>query len=74
MENVKKVANSTIKNEAKVKKKFKFNSSYLYVLPWVIGFLVFKLNPFIDALVLSLQQNNLFVHQNLLDLKTIVTY
>ncbi|MTN16227.1 sugar ABC transporter permease, partial [Turicibacter sanguinis] len=33
MENVKKVANSTIKNEAKVKKKFKFNSSYLYVLP-----------------------------------------
>lgn len=59
MENVKKVANSTVKKEEKAKKKFTFNSSYLYVLPWLVGFLVFKLNPFVNALVLSLQQNNL---------------
>ena len=58
MENVKKSTNIIGKQE-KVKKKFKFNSAYLYILPWFIGFLVFKLNPFFNALLLSFQQNNL---------------
>lgn len=58
MENVKKSTNVIGKQE-KVKKKFKFNSAYLYILPWFIGFLVFKLNPFFNALLLSFQQNNL---------------
>ena len=58
MENVKKSTNIIGKQE-KDKKKFKFNSAYLYILPWFIGFLVFKLNPFFNALLLSFQQNNL---------------
>ncbi len=58
MENVKKSTN-IIEKQEKVKKKFKFNSAYLYILPWFIGFLVFKLNPFFNALLLSFQQNNL---------------
>lgn len=58
MENVKK-STHIIEKQEKVKKKFKFNSAYLYILPWFIGFLVFKLNPFFNALLLSFQQNNL---------------
>lgn len=58
MENVKKATN-IIEKQGKVKKKFQFNSAYLYLLPWLIGFIVFKLNPFYNSLVLSFQQNNL---------------
>ena len=58
MENVKK-STHIIEKQEKVKKKFNFNSAYLYILPWFIGFLVFKLNPFFNALLLSFQQNNL---------------
>lgn len=58
MENVNKATNIVNKQE-KVSKKFRFNSAYLYILPWIIGFVVFKLNPFYNSLVLSLQQNNL---------------
>jgi len=58
LENVNKVTNIVNKRE-KVSKKFRFNSAYLYILPWIIGFVVFKLNPFYNSLVLSLQQNNL---------------
>ena len=58
MENVKK-STHIIEKQEKVKKKFKFNSAYLYILPWFIGFLVFKVNPFFNALLLSFQQNNL---------------
>jgi len=58
VENVKK-STHIIEKQEKVKKKFKFNSAYLYILPWFIGFLVFKLNPFFNALLLSFQQNNL---------------
>lgn len=58
MENVNKATNIINKQE-KVSKKFRFNSAYLYILPWIIGFVVFKLNPFYNSLVLSLQQNNL---------------
>lgn len=58
MENVKKATN-IIDKQGKVKKKFQFNSAYLYLLPWLIGFIVFKLNPFYNSLVLSFQQNNL---------------
>lgn len=58
MENVKKAVN-VIEKQGKVRKKLKFNSAYLYILPWLIGFLVFKLNPFYNSLILSFQQNNL---------------
>ncbi len=58
MENVKRATN-VIEKQRKIKKKFQFNSAYLYILPWFIGFLVFKLNPFYNSLILSFQQNNL---------------
>ena len=40
-------------------KKFEFNFVYLYLIPWVIGFVGFRLYPFINAIVLSLQNNNM---------------
>lgn len=44
----------------KSKRWLKANQGYLYILPWLIGFLVFKLYPFGSSLVYSFSDYNLF--------------
>lgn len=43
-----------------LKKFFKENSGFLYILPWLIGFLVFKFFPFMSSLFYSFTNYNLF--------------
>lgn len=43
-----------------LKKALKHNTGYLYLLPWLIGFLVFKLYPFLSSAYYSLTNYNLF--------------
>lgn len=59
MENVKKMVSATREKPQRTNKKSRFNSIYLYLLPWFIGILIFRLYPFINAIYLSLQNNNL---------------
>lgn len=44
-----------------VKKFIRENSGFFYVVPWLIGFLVFKLYPFGSSLIDSFTDYNLFV-------------
>lgn len=44
-----------------VKKFIRENSGFFYVIPWLIGFLVFKLYPFGSSLIDSFTDYNLFV-------------
>lgn len=44
----------------KSKRWLKANQGYLYILPWLIGFLVFKLYPFGSSLIYSFSDYNLF--------------
>lgn len=44
----------------KSKRWLKTNQGYLYILPWLIGFLVFKLYPFGSSLIYSFSDYNLF--------------
>ena len=42
-------------NQSKNKKKnFQWSSAYLYLIPWLIGLLVFRIYPFIEAFRISL--------------------
>lgn len=42
-------------NQAKKEKiKFRWSGAYLYLIPWLIGILVFRLYPFIDAFRISM--------------------
>lgn len=43
-----------------LQKKLRANMGYLYLLPWLIGFVAFKLYPFASSLVYSLTDYNLF--------------
>ncbi|MCR4708388.1 MAG: sugar ABC transporter permease [Clostridiales bacterium] len=43
-----------------LRKALKHNTGYLYLLPWLIGFLVFKLYPFLSSAYYSLTNYNLF--------------
>ncbi len=42
------------------KKVLKDNMGYVYLLPWLIGFLVFKFYPFLSSLYYSMTNYNLF--------------
>lgn len=43
-----------------IKRFFRNNIGFLYILPWLVGFLVFKLYPFASSLVYSFSNFNLF--------------
>ncbi|MBQ1311154.1 MAG: sugar ABC transporter permease, partial [Blautia sp.] len=43
-----------------MKKWAKNNIGFFFIIPWLIGFLVFKLYPFASSFVLSFTDNNLF--------------
>lgn len=49
-----------IKKKGKVGKFLEQNIGFFYILPWLIGFLVFKLYPFGSSLVYSFTDFNLF--------------
>ncbi|MCR5214292.1 MAG: sugar ABC transporter permease [Eubacterium sp.] len=80
-------ANSKVKTEDKAlpkqktswKKFRKRNVGFLYILPWLIGFLVFKAYPFLSSLYYSFTDYNLFkgvtkyTFQNYIDVFTIPT-
>jgi len=53
------MVSATREKPQRTNKKSRFNSIYLYLLPWFIGILIFRLYPFINAIYLSLQNNNL---------------
>lgn len=48
------------KQSSRAKKAMRRNIGLLYILPWLIGFLVFKLYPFGSSLVYSFTDFNLF--------------
>lgn len=50
----------TAKQPFNAKKFMKENVGFLFILPWVIGFLVFKLYPFASSLYYSFTDYNLF--------------
>ncbi len=54
---------STISNKEKLKKIVANNIGLLYLLPWLIGFFVFKLFPFASSFYYSLTDYNLFKEQ-----------
>ena len=41
-----------------LKKVLRNNVGYLYLLPWIIGFLLFKLYPFMSSLYYSMTDYN----------------
>lgn len=46
--------------KSKVKKFLRNNRGFIYILPWLVGFCLFKLYPFISSFFYSLQDFNLF--------------
>ena len=48
------------KKKFDLKKVLKANTGYMYLLLWLVGFLVFKLYPFISSAVYSLTNYNMF--------------
>lgn len=51
---------TTMENRLKVRNTRHWSVGLLYILPWFIGFLVFKLYPFASSLVYSFTDFNLF--------------
>ena len=49
-----------MKKQSTLKKLLKQNKGYIYLLPWLIGFLVFKFYPFLSSAYYSLTNYNLF--------------
>ena len=49
-----------MKKQSSLKKLLKRNKGYIYLLPWLIGFLVFKFYPFLSSAYYSLTNYNLF--------------
>jgi len=43
------------KTRHKKKTGFKYSSAYLYLIPWVVGLGVFRIYPFIQAFIISMQ-------------------
>ena len=50
-----KVSESQVEQKRKV--RFRWNGNYFYLLPWFIGLLVFRIYPFIDAFLISLERS-----------------
>lgn len=50
-----------------------FNVAYLYILPWVIGFLVFQLYPFIASFVYSFTDFSILRKMKFVGLKNYIT-
>lgn len=46
--------------KSKFKKFLRSNRGFIYILPWLVGFCLFKLYPFISSFFYSLQDFNLF--------------
>lgn len=46
--------------KSKFKKFLRNNRGFIYILPWLVGFCLFKLYPFISSFFYSLQNFNLF--------------
>ncbi len=63
----------------KTKKFLKANKGFVYIIPWLIGFLVFKAYPFLSSLFYSFTDYNLFkgistfTLQNYIDVFTIAS-
>lgn len=53
-------ASAAPKPQGKLARAIKHNKGFLYILPWLIGFLVFKLYPFASSLFYSFSDYNLF--------------
>ena len=49
-----------MKKQSTLKRLLKQNKGYIYLLPWLIGFLVFKFYPFLSSAYYSLTNYNLF--------------
>lgn len=49
-----------MKKQSTLKRLLKQNKGYIYLLPWLIGFLVFKFYPFLSSAFYSLTNYNLF--------------
>ncbi|HHX13265.1 MAG TPA: sugar ABC transporter permease, partial [Clostridiales bacterium] len=59
----KKVSNISVEaspKKSKLKKLLKNNVGFIYILPWLIGFLIFRLYPFISSLAYSFTDFQLF--------------
>ena len=46
--------------KGKIKKFWRHNIGLAFILPWLIGFLIFKLYPFISSFIYSFHEYNLF--------------
>ncbi|MCD7724216.1 MAG: sugar ABC transporter permease [Clostridiales bacterium] len=64
---------------SKTRKFLKANRGFVYVIPWLVGFLVFKMYPFFTSLYYSFTDYNLFkgmstyTLQNYIDVFTVAT-
>jgi len=45
---------AVVKSKTKKKEKFRWSDAYLYLIPWLIGILVFRVWPFIEAFRISM--------------------
>ena len=59
VKNVSMVTNVDVKKKG-ITNLLKNNIGFLYIFPWIIGFLLFKLYPFLSSLYYSLTDYNLF--------------
>lgn len=52
-----------IRKGSKMNKRKEYIIAYLFIAPWLIGFLAFTLWPFLDSLIMSFQRTNLFTSE-----------
>lgn len=57
----------------KIRRIWKNNKGFVYILPWVLGFLIFKLYPFTRSIVFSFQDYNMLTAPKPVGLKNYIT-